>query len=254
MTDHRRPPASDVAPPSGAAPDLRWSDELTKAPSRWSIVHSPIRLAFAIGAVIMFVGALLPWAEGMIGFLPVQFGGFQGAADGLILAALAIVALLFARSQDFLYAVDGMRRWAPMLLGLACVGLWLLGFQAAQMTIAGWVEDDGHGSMVIGYWIAGIGVGILAIVGSYASLRYHEGQTSDPLGFVRRPRRTDAGPILAWIGGIAGLFIGAIAALEIFPPISASAPMVFMAGFGMILGAYLGRTVGGAIGRSGSRG
>jgi len=37
-------------------------------------------------------------------------------------------------------------------------------------------------------------------------------------------------------------------ALEIFPAISVSAPMVFMGGTGMILGAYLGRSVGNAIG------
>jgi hypothetical protein len=250
MTERRQPPATEAAPRT-AADRLRWDDDLTKPPSRWTILRSPIRLTFAIGALIMLAGALLPWAEGMIGFLPKQFGGFEGAGDGLILAGLSIVALLFARSPDFLFAVDGARRWAPMILGLACVGLWLLGFQAAQMTIAGWVDDGGHGSMVIGYWIAGIGVVIVAIVGSYASLRYHEGQTSDPLGFVRTPRRTDAGPLLTWIGGIIGLFGGAIAALSIFPPISASAPMVFMGGAGMILGAYLGRSIGGAIGRTG---
>src|SRR4029453_18820999 len=100
-----------------------------------------------------------------------------------------------AWSRDFLRAVDGARRWAPLLLGLGCVGIWLLGFQAAQMAIASWERDTGHGTMVIGYWIAGLGVGIVAIVGAYATLRYHEGQTGDPPAPRRRSARGRFGPM-----------------------------------------------------------
>jgi len=223
---------------------LRWDDSLTTARSNRAFLRSPIRLGFAIGAAIMFVGALLPWAEGMVGLLPVRFSGFDGAADGLTLAAFSIVALLTARSPDFLYAVDGARRWAPLLLGLACVGIWLLGWQFGQLRIQGWEDDDGHGSMAIGYWIAGVGVSIVAVVGAYATLRYHEGQTSNPTALVRRPRRSDAIALLGWIGAIVGLVAGASAALSIFPPAAASAPMLFMAAIGVIVGAYLGRAVG----------
>ena len=137
-----------------------------------------------------------------------SFGGFDGAADGLILAAFAIAGVLMARSSDFLDAVDGVRRWAPLLLGLACVGIWLLGWQSAQFRIQGWEDDDGSGSMTIGYWIAGVGVAIVAIVGAYASLRYHEGQGSDPLALLRMPRRSDAsrssGGSVGWQGSSSG--------------------------------------------------
>ncbi|HET9345267.1 MAG TPA: hypothetical protein VFO05_06160 [Candidatus Limnocylindrales bacterium] len=223
---------------------LRWDDSLTRARSGRALLNSPVRLGLAIGAAIMFVGALLPWAEGMVGLLPVRFGGFDGAADGLILAAFAIVALLMVRSPDFLEAVDGPRRWAPLLLGLACVGVWLLGWQSAQFRIEGWEDDDGSGSMTIGYWIAGVGVALLAVVGAYATLRHHEGQTSDPLALVRMPRRSDAVTLVGWVGGIGGLVVGALAALAIFPPQSVSAPMLFMAAIGLIAGAYLGRSLG----------
>jgi hypothetical protein len=233
---------SDERPP--VAERLRWDDSLTTARSGRALLRSPIRLGLAIGAAIMFVGALLPWAEGMVGLLPVRFGGFDGAADGLILTGFAISALLMARSPDFLDAVDGLRRWAPLLLGLACVGVWLLGWQSAQFRIQGWEDDDGSGSMTIGYWIAGVGVAIVAVVGAYATLRYHAGQSSDPLALVRMPRRSDAVTLVGWIGGIGGLLVGASAALAIFPPQAVSAPMLFMAAIGLIVGAYLGRAVG----------
>jgi hypothetical protein len=235
VTDSGQRPISDR---------LRWDDDLTKARSNPEFLRSPIRLAFAIGAGIMFVGAMLPWAEGMVGLLPVQFGGFDGAADGLILAGFAIVGLLFARSPDFLNAVDGARRWAPLLLGLGCLGIWLLGWQAGQMRIAGWEDDDGHGSMALGYWVAGVGAIIVAVAGSYATLRYHEGQTSNPLAFLRLPRRSDAVTLGAWMGGLAGGWLGVSAALAIFPPVAASAPMLFMGSIGLIVGAYAGRAVG----------
>ena len=235
MTDPGQRPVSER---------LRWDDALTTARSHRAFLRSPIRLGFAIGAVIMFVGALLPWAEGMVGLLPVRFGGFDGAADGLTLAAFSIVALLMARSPDFLFAVDGVRRWAPLLLGLGCVGIWLLGWQSGQFRIQGWEDDDGHGSMAIGYWIAGVGAAIVAAVGAYATLRYHEGQTSNPTALVRRPRRSDAVALVGWLGAVVGLVLGASAALAIFQPAAVAAPMLFMAAIGVIAGAYLGRALG----------
>jgi hypothetical protein len=255
MTDQRQGPPPGAGQQS-AADRLRWDEQLTKAPAGPSILRDPMRLAYAIGAGIMFVGALLPWAEGLVGFLPKTFGGFEGAADGLILAAFAIIALLFAWRPDFLYAVEGARRFAPLFLGIGCVGIWLLGLQAANMAIAGWEKDDGHGSVVIGYWIAGLGVWIVALVGANATLRYHEGQTSDPTSLIRRPRWSDSGPILTWVGGIGGLIVGASLALATFSPVTVAAPMVFLGGFGMIAGAYAGRAVGNAVGRrlGGARG
>jgi hypothetical protein len=231
VTGSGQPPISDR---------LRWDDDLLTARSHREFLRNPVRLSYAIGAVIMFVGALLPWAQGMVGLLPVSFGGFDGAGDGMILAGFAIVALLFARSPDFMNA----RRWAPFLLGLICVGIWLLGWQAGQLRIRVWEDDDGHGSMVVGYWIAGLGVIIVAVAGAYATLRHHEGQTSDPLGFLRMPRRSDAVTLGAWIGGLGGAWLGVSIALAIVPPVAVSAPMLFMGAIGLIGGAYLGRAVG----------
>jgi hypothetical protein len=203
----------------------------------------------AIGAGIMAVGAMLPWAEGLVGFLPVRFGGLDGAADGLILATLALVLLLIARSQDFLDAADGARRWAPMLIGLGCVALWLLGRQSALQAIAGWQNDDGHGSIVVGYWVAGLGVAIVTVVGTFATLRYHEGQTTDPTALLRLPRRTDAAPLGTTIGAIGGGVAGGVLALAIFPPSAVSAPLVFFAGIGLVAGGYVGRALGKGIAR-----
>jgi hypothetical protein len=228
---------------------LRWDEDLTKVRSGGSILRSPLRLALAIGAVIMATGAVLPWAEGMIGFQAKQFGGLEGAADGLIMATLALILLLFARDREFLYASDGGRRYAPMIIGLVCVGLWILGRQSALQAIAGWERDYGHGSIVIGYWIAGLGVAIVAVVGSYATLRHHEGQTSNPTALLRLPRRTDVIPLASLAGALIVMIAAANLALAIFPPTTVSAPLLFFVGIGFVAGWYLGRAVGRLLAR-----
>ena len=248
MTDNRQPPPPEPAPHT-AADGLRWDESLTKTRRGFTILRSPLRITMGIGALIMMIGCLMPWAQGHLGLLPVQFGGFDRASDGVILFVLGAVVLgLFVRGADSLNAPEGLRRWAPLIIGIVCVGLWLVALQQSLITIESWRRDYGDGAVVAGWWVTGIGALIVGITGAYATLRHHEGETSDATALLRKPRRSDAGPILTWVGGIAGLVLGAGAALEIFPAISASAPMVFLGGLGMILGAYLGRVAGNAIG------
>ena len=219
---------------------LRWDPDLTTAQTGRPFYRDPLRLAIAVGAAIMIVGALLPWAEGRVGFLPKQFGGLDGAADGLILATLGFVLLIIARSRDFLEAPDGARRWTPMLIGLVSLGIWLLGRQQAEQAIASWEDDSGSGSIAIGWWVAGLGVLAVAILGSFVSLRRHEGDTSSPTSLLRRPRRSDLEPIGASLGGIVGAIAAGAGALGLFPPAIVGAPLIFFAAIGFILGAYAG--------------
>ena len=222
---------------------LRWDPALTTAETGRPLYRDPLRLGLTVGAAIMMVGALLPWAEGQVGLLIVRFGGLEGAYDGLILATLGLVLLLIARSRDFLDAPDGGRRWAPMLIGLVCLGIWLLGRQQAEQAIAAWEDDDGSGSLVTGYWITGGGVLLVLIIGSFASLRHHEGETSSATSFLRKPRRSDAPALGATLGSIAGAIAGAQAALALFPPVAVGAPLLFFAGIGFVVGAWAGRRV-----------
>src|SRR4030095_7519390 len=112
------------------------------------------------------------------------------------------------------------------------------------IAIQHWEEDDGHGAMAIGYWVAGLGVWIVAIVGAYATLRDHEGQPPDPTALIRLPRRTDATPIATAIGAVIGLIGGAALAVSVVPPSGASAPMLFMGTIGLVVGGYAGRAIG----------
>jgi hypothetical protein len=223
---------------------LRWDPELTTARTGRPFYRDPLRLGLAIGAVVMMIGGFLPWAEGHVGYLHVQFGGLDGASDGLIMSTLGLVLLFIARSSDFLEAPDGGRRWAPMVIGLTCVGIWLLGHQRAELSIATWEDDAGGGSIVAGWWFAGLGVLIVAIIGSYVSLRHHEGETSSATALLRLPRRSDLVTLGATVGAIVGAAVGMAAATAIFPPSTVGAPLVFFFAGGFLAGAYGGRRLG----------
>ena len=227
--------------------NLRWDPELTTAGHGRAIFRDPIRAGLVVGAIVMAIGSFMPWAEGHVGLLAKEFGGLDGAADGLIMSGLAIVLLVIARSPDFLQSTDGARRWAPMLIGLACLALWLLGRQQAEMAIHSWEEDSGGGTLAVGWWVAGVGTLIVAVVGSIASLRRRAGEAKLSIGaidVVRRPRRSSIGPISATIGGILGALAGGAFALAVFPPITVGAPMVFFAGLGLVFGGFAGSSIG----------
>ena len=193
---------------------------------------------------MLIVGAFLPWAEGHVGLLPKQFGGLDGAADGMIMTGLAIVLLLFARNPEFLVAPDGARRYTPMLVGIACIALWLLGRQQAEMAIRGWEADSGGGSIATGWWINGVGVLTVAVVGSFSSLRRRPGDVKSAASVTRGPRRLDIRSISAAVGGVLGTVAGAWFALSMFSPITVAAPMIFFGAVGLVFGGFAGSSIG----------
>jgi hypothetical protein len=223
---------------------LRWDPELTKVRSGESIIRDPLRSALAVAAIVLAVGAFLPWAEGLIGYLPKHFGGFDGISDGSILFVLAAILVVIALDHDFVRARDGARRWTTMIIGLICLGDVAIGRQLADFEIAHWVDQGGHGALAPGFFIAGAGALGVALIGSYASLHRREGETGGPASLFRRPRRTDAKPLATTIGALAGLALAVAAAVSLFPPVTIGGVIIFFAGFGVVIGAYLGKAIG----------
>lgn len=226
---------------------LRWDPELTRPSRRRKLLREPLPTTLAIGAVIVMIGAFLPWAQGMIGFLPVAFGGMDGAADGLILATLAIVLLVLAWKDDFEEPIGGIRRWLPLVIGLVCIGVWVLGWQSAHLAIAHWEDDDGRGAIMPGYWLAGLGVAVVAVVGAIVTLRPRAGEPRPPLPRPRPPRRDDIPAVGAWVGGAVGALAFGAATIALFEPVSVGIPLLFFGAIGAIVGVSSGRAAGRAL-------
>lgn len=223
---------------------LRWDPELTKVRSGPSIIHDPLRTGLAVAAIILAIGALQPWAEGFIGFLPKKFGGFEGASDGLILFVLAGILVVIARDRGFIRAADGARRWTPMIIGLICLADWVIGRQQAEFSIGRWVDQGGRGALTPGLYVAGVGALGVALVGSFAALRHREGETGGPASLVRLPRRSDIPTLTTAIGAIVGAGLGVALAAAVVPPVAVGGLSIFTAGLGIVGGGYLGRAIG----------
>jgi hypothetical protein len=223
---------------------LRWDPDLTKAEKGQSILRDPLRAGLAAAGIALAIGSLRPWAEGTAGSQPQQFGGFDGAGDGAILLFFAIGLLLITRDRGFLRARDGARRWTPMIVGIICLADWFVARQQVELQIAQWVRPGGTGALSPGFYLAGLGALTATVVGSFAGLRQGEGRSGGPALLLRRPRRSDIPTLATTIGALAGLGLGAAVAFNIFPAAVVNAPLVFIAGFGVIAGARLGRAVG----------
>jgi hypothetical protein len=223
---------------------LRWDPDLTKAEKGPSILRDPLRAGLAAASIALAIGSLRPWAEGTAGFQPQQFGGFDGAGDGAILLFFAIALLLIARDRGFLRARDGARRWTPMIIGIICLADWFVARQQVELEIAQWVRPGGTGALTPGFYLAGLGALGAAVVGSFASLREGDGRGGGPVSLLRLPRRSDIPTLATSIGALVGLGFGATLAISIFPAAVVDAPLVFIAGFGVIAGGRLGRSVG----------
>jgi hypothetical protein len=223
---------------------LRWDPDLTEAEKGQSILRDPLRAGLAAAGIALAIGSLRPWAEGTAGSQPQQFGGFDGAGDGAILLFFAIGLLLIARDRGFLHARDGARRWTPMIVGIICLADWFVARQQVEFQIAQWVRPGGTGALAPGFYLEGLGALTAAVVGSFASLRRGEGRGGGPVSLLRRPRRSDIPTLATTIGALVGLGLGAAVAIDIVPAAVVDAPLVFIASFGVIAGARLGRDVG----------
>lgn len=224
---------------------LRWDERLTERRRGPGLLRDPLRLALVAGTLVLIAGALLPWAEGMIGLLPVAYGGgLDPTADGLFAAIVGAVLLFFVRDRGFIEAVEGPRRWAPMVIGLACLGLWLVGAQSAGNAIRRWEGDDGTGSLAPGYWIAGVGAVAVAIAGTIAALRRRPGEPAVRMPLPRRPRRSDIETVAAAAGAVLGAIAGSVGALLLFDPVTVGVPLLFFGMLGLVFGAFAGQSTG----------
>lgn len=216
---------------------LRWTADLTRrSDPRSAIVRDPLRLTSAVGAILLIVGSALPWATGLVGRLAVSHSALDGAADGAILMVLGIVQLVLTRDRSMATATTTAVRYAPLGLGLVCLGIWGLGVQAALIDIGHWIDDDGSGALAIGAWIAGLGGAVLvAVAGTATSLLPRPNAETVRLG---RPGREAIEPVAAAIGAVAGIVVGMLGVINIVPNPA-------FAGFGLMVAAAVGGLVGG---------
>jgi len=224
-------------------------DEIANDDRTPPIRRQPARLASLLGAALLIVAGLFPFAEGRVpgadGTIVRQtLSGFGGAGDGAILLVLGLIAIVILLNQGLAESSATILRFGPALLGLVAVLITVTAWREAEDWIAELARQGNSGSVSIGLWLAGIGSLVLLVAGVVRSFSGRGLASTDPSARLR-PSRADlaegAGAVVCGVVLSAGLLAIAVSVL----PTQLIAVYVVAS----IVGGLVGITLGGRLGR-----
>jgi hypothetical protein len=226
--------------------DLDWTPRSVSSAERASLIREPARAIAALGAVLIVVGSLLPWASGVDQTgANVNFRATEGQGDGvwLFVFGVALVALTLSRG-----AAESRSRTiqlAPILIAI-CAGLiWITADRSSREVVDQWIRDGGTGSQTAAVTIVAAGI-LLAAAGAIwldlrrpREIRGETGSLQTELGITRRSVAETIGSAL---GAIVGLSAGLAGGLYLTGGAIWSVGILIVTGIaGLTLGFYLGR-------------
>jgi hypothetical protein len=207
----------------------------------------PIQYVAPIGAALIVVGSILPFADGVsLEGEPVMTNGLSGAGDGLILATLALViAALVVRGSAMESRVRTVYLASPVMAYLS-VPVWLTAVRVSNNNVASWSSGD----LGPGLWLTGVGVGVLVLSTTWILITnpFRAGPESSADAAAQRERLREA--VAAVVGIVVGSAIGLAVAASLFPRIE----FFVLYNLGLFLGGLLGARVAVLIARRLPRG
>jgi hypothetical protein len=214
----------------------------------------PARLLIALGLIVTVIGSALPWIA-WTEFTGVSFSlsGFDRMANGwfLILGAAALTWLVM--NSTAVEARLAVVRAAPFGIAVYLAGAVNWSYSDVIYVFDEKTSEGAAVSIQPGMWVAFAGAG-LCIVGALwltaLDIR-RRGAWIHRDDVVRAWRPTVVAPALGLVvGAVAGFFLTVWLAAKLFPSPSASYLYLFLALFGVFLGAVTGRRVGEFIGQA----
>jgi hypothetical protein len=185
------------------------------------LIVEPARFTVIVGALLAIVGTFLPWATGFDhGGAPVSFSPFTHADGGLVVM-LSIAAGVLVLSRSVAESRTRSLQASTIVVGIAALLNWLSAVQAGAPTFLAGDQVLWTHRAEPGLFIAGAGVALLAIGGSWVGVMSwrHNGALPDPLDVVVTRRSVVNGLIQAALG-VAGFIVGLSAVLVAFGPYS----------------------------------
>ncbi len=209
------------------------------------VMRTPARIIVGIGAVFAVVAGAMPWAEGSApghqGFEPVFFSGLAGAGDGLALIIVAAAVGILTIHETPATSRVRTVRLAPAILVVLAMATWVNGYRAAVAEIAAWERRGGSGSPAPGLWLAGLGIGLMAVgtLWLLPQVVRWQRRSDDPADVVTFGWRVAAEAA----GGIAGALVGAAAGIAV--ALGITGPVIIgMIALGAVFGAMAGAYAG----------
>jgi len=140
-------------------------------PDEPSLLREPARALVAVGSIIAIVSSPLPWAARTQIAGDVSKTGWQGLADGFLIAVVAIVLCVVTFNRSAVASKMRIIRLLPAILGVTALLLWLSGVRTMDGAIATWRLQGYDGVYTPWLFVCLVGVVLLAAGGIWLGTR-----------------------------------------------------------------------------------
>jgi hypothetical protein len=203
----------------------------------------PGRIVLIGAAVALFLGGILPWAQGTDpGGHPVSYTPQEALAEGYIMLVLALVLVVLARIRLLVESTSRTVQLLPIVIAVVAVAMWLGADRTSLLRIAEWTSGGGSGAHTI-WRLVTLGSIAAMVVGTLWLDRTRPADIrADTRGLIAEWKPSRVGTVEALVAGSLG-FVGA--ALGAILTIAALGPngaifAVFVTLFGMAAGISAG--------------
>jgi len=140
-------------------------------PAEPSLLREPARALVAVGSIIAIVSSPLPWAARTQIEGDVSKTGWQGLADGFLIAVVAVVLCVITFNRSAVASKMRIIRRLPAILGVTALLLWLSGVRTMDGAIATWRLQGYDGAYQPWLFVCLVGVVLLAAGGIWLGTR-----------------------------------------------------------------------------------
>jgi hypothetical protein len=202
------------------------------------------------------IGSIPVWATGYAPPAgPVQYSGFEGAGDSLILIALAFIAGAVTLSRSAANSTARVVQLVPLAAAIMGTLIWVIAQAESRAAVDEWLRRGGTGHQEIAIWVAGAGQFVVLGVSALIAVRRWMETPAVSFGRQRNEETLTWMSVVQAIGVVVGGIVGFAAGILLAERYITSKPTLLLLVAALVcagLGGYLGSWVTHLVFRRGS--
>lgn len=216
--------------------------------ARWlqTLLHEPGRGLLLLAAILLVVGALLPWAIGFnAGGDPLAVRPTEGLGEGVYMLLVGLTMLALGVGRLIVETTNRLLQLVPAALTIVAAAMWLNADNLSRRAIETWEIGGGSGEQTLAPWIALGGTAAAALATVLLELRRPADVRAQTPSLGRELGINGRALLGAVVTGLLGLLGGALAlgaTVAVFG-IRGILPAIAMGIFGLLAGLAIGGRV-----------
>ena len=143
---------------------VEWQPHVVAGARLRGFRDDPGRVVLLISAVLLFVGAFLPWASGLDPLQkPITYTAQEGLADGFLLMVLAAILAVMAGTRLLVETTSRTVQLLPLGLAVVAVAMWIGANRASIAAIKDWETLGGQGDQTLIPITTAIAIGLILL-------------------------------------------------------------------------------------------